>query len=161
MGTGKSGLYSGTYGSKASPGSTDYMRPDDQFRKNISKRKDKDVNGFYDYIAHGDPNKIELNIGDKKYLVDHRTAARIIKQDKKRTEKSIRLLSCDTGRGDHSFAQNLANKLNVKVMAPTKTLWSLPNGQYFVAGRRKDYPSRPDYNNKGIFKTFYPGGKKK
>lgn len=161
MGTGKSGLYSGTYGSKAAPGSTDYMKPNDAFSINISKRKDKDVNGFYDYIAHGSSESMELNLNGKKYVVDHRTAAHFIKHDKKRTETSIRLLSCDTGAGNNSFAQNLANKLNVTVVAPTKHVWAYPNGRYIVAGPRKDNPELPNLNDRGIFKTFYPGGKKK
>ena len=46
MGAGKSGLYKGTYGSNAVPGSIDYMSPTDAFSKNISHRKDIDVNGF-------------------------------------------------------------------------------------------------------------------
>ena len=59
------------------------------------------------------------------------------------------------------FAQNLANKLNVVVEAPTKTVWAYPSGRVVVAGRRKDNPQLPDYNNRGTFKKFYPGGKKK
>ena len=73
----------------------------------------------------------------------------------------IRLLSCDTGSSTSGFAQNLANKLNVVVEAPTKLVWAYPNGKYFVAGRRKDNPNLPDMNNPGVFKKFYPGGKKK
>ena len=73
----------------------------------------------------------------------------------------LRLLSCDTGSSTIGFAQNLANKLNVVVEAPTKLVWAYPNGKYFVAGRRKDNPNLPDMNNPGVFKKFYPGGKKK
>ena len=45
----------------------------------------------------------------------------------------IRMLSCDTGKGAGSFAQNLANKMGVPVEAPTELVWAYPNGQKFVA----------------------------
>ena len=59
------------------------------------------------------------------------------------------------------FAQNLANKLGVVVEAQTKLVWAYPNGRYIVAGRRRDNPQLPDLTNRGTFKKFYPGGKKK
>ena len=49
---------------------------------------------------------------------------------------------------DNGFAQNLANKLNVEVYAPTNYLWSTPNGNYFVAGM----------NNRETFQLFSPEG---
>ena len=61
-----------------------------------------------------------------------------------------------TGSLDNGFAQNLANKLNVEVYAPTNFLWATPNGTYFVAGKTK--AGAPDMNIKGIFKLFKPGG---
>ena len=62
--------------------------------------------------------------------------------------QTIRLWSCNTGALDNGFAQNLANKLNVEVYAPTNYLWSTPNGNYFVAGM----------NNRETFKLFSPRG---
>ncbi len=161
MGTGISNLYSGTYGSTSVPGSTDYMEPTDDFSVFIQRRKDKDLNGFYDYIAHGDQNTIKVTINGVTHIINHRVAAELIKRDKKRTSIAVRLLSCETGKGNNSFAQNLANKLNIKVKAPTKLLWCSPNGNYFVADAQDNDPNRPDLNKKGKFKTFYPGGNKK
>lgn len=60
------------------------------------------------------------------------------------------------GALDNGFAQNLANKLNVEVYAPTNYLWSGQNGNYFVAGITEN--GLPDMHNKDIFKTFKPGG---
>lgn len=60
MGSGSKGLYSGTFGSKATPGSTDYMDSGDSFSKFIKRRKDIDTNGFYDIIAHGSPTTIQI-----------------------------------------------------------------------------------------------------
>ena len=73
----------------------------------------------------------------------------------------IRLLSCDTGSSNSGFAQNLANKLGVVVEAPTKLVWELQNGKYFVAARNPNNPNRPDYKNQSKFVKFYPGGNKK
>lgn len=63
---------------------------------------------------------------------------------------------CNTGSLDNGFAQNLANKLNVKVYAPTNYLWATPNGNYFVAGMNNS--RLPDMNDVGTFKLFSPGG---
>ena len=58
-------------------------------------------------------------------------------------------------------AGNLANKLNVKVYAPTDYLWSYPNGKYFVAGMLKDKDRIiPNMEKLAGFKLFVPGGNK-
>lgn len=70
-------------------------------------------------------------------------------------------MSCNTGALDNGFAQNLANKLNVKVYAPTDYLWSYLNGKYFVAGMLKDKDRIiPNMEKLGSFKLFVPGGNK-
>ena len=161
MGSGRSGLYSGTHGSGPVPGSADYMQPGDSFSINIRKRKDIDANGFYDVIAHGTSGSIQVQHNGKIVEIDHRTAAKLFKNDPAFKGKSIRLLSCDTGADPKGFAQSLANKLNVVVEAPTKLVWAWPDGTYKVAARRRDRPDMPDLKNKGRFVKFYPGGKKK
>ena len=161
MGAGKSGLYKGTYGSNAVPGSIDYMSPTDAFSKNISHQKDIDVNGFFDIIAHGLPNKIQIEYHGKTLIANHRLAAQLIKHNYLYTGTSIRLLSCSTGSQTAGFAQNLANKMNIVVEAPTKLVWAYPDGKYIVADRRKDNPNLPDLNRKGKFIKFYPGGSRK
>jgi filamentous hemagglutinin len=137
------------------------MAPKDLFSANIKKRSDIDVNGFYDVIAHGSPNSIQIQSGGKTLTIDHRSAAKLFKRNPEFKGKAFRLLSCDTGASPSGFAQNLANKLNVVVMAPTKMVWAYPNGSHFVAGASKTDPSKPDKANKGRFIKFYPGGKRK
>lgn len=68
----------------------------------------------------------------------------------------IRLLSFNTGSLDDGYAQNLANRLNVEVYAPTDYLWATPSGDYFVAGMNN--LGLPDYTSLGDFKLFVPGG---
>ena len=159
MGSGKSGLYSGATTSLPFPGSADYTRKGDPFSENIKKRSDVDINGFYDVIAHGSPETIIIEHNGIEIEVDHRTAAALLKRDAHYRGKSIRLLSCDTGLLKTGFAQNLANKLNVLVKAPTSWVWAYPDGHYIVATRDKN--GQPDFSKRGRFVTFYPGGKKK
>lgn len=157
MGSGKSGLYSGTHGSLAVPGSTDYMSPDDTFSKYIRNRKDIDIDGYYDIIAHGNPTSIQIQHHGNTIMIDHRIATRLFKSDKNYKGQGIRLLSCNTGKLDTGFAQNLANKLGVPVKAPTEMLWVTPSGKHYVAaGKSSNGFILSDTTHRGSFKTFYP-----
>ena len=77
-------------------------------------------------------------------------------------KQPIRLLSCNTGSQTNGFAQNLADKLGVPVMAPNNLLWNYSNkvGNMDVAPRKRTDPSNPDLNQKGEFVVFYPKKKK-
>lgn len=78
--------------------------------------------GFYDVVAHGNPETIEF-FGTK---IDSHTLSRIIKGRKDYDGGAIRLLSCESGSyvpNGKCFAERLANELGVPVKAPTKTLW--------------------------------------
>lgn len=162
MGGGRSGLYSGTYSRMAYPISAYYMDPTDGFSVGIKKRKDIDTNGFYDVIAHGETSLMLFYRNGKTVEIDHRVLAKLLKHDIHYSKQSIRLLSCRTGASSSGFAQNLANKLNVPVKAPTDFLWVLPWGKYFVAGGKiVNGRLEADLNKIGKFKTFYPKRRKK
>jgi len=136
------------------PGPVNFMSDSDRFFNNISKRSDVDPNGYFDVVAHGSPNKIQIETPNGSVLVDHRTSARLIQQQPGYTGQNIRLLSCNTGACDTGFAQNLANKLNVEVQAPTDLLWAYPNGKTVVAP--KGVNGLPDLSNTGKIKNFLP-----
>ncbi|MCR4783859.1 MAG: rhsG core protein with extension [bacterium] len=86
----------------------------------------------------------------------------MFKQDKQYKGQAIRLLSCGTGKLDTGFAQNLANKLNVPVQAPTDILWATSRGTYYVtAGKTVNGRLVQDRSAPGTFRTFYPQGRKK
>ncbi|MBQ7503114.1 hypothetical protein IJT93_10500 [bacterium] len=156
MSKGYSGLFHGTIGS-AAMGSADYMNPTDNFSQNIKRRKDIDANGFYDIIAHGKPTYIQIYHNGQKIIIDHRITASLLKHNKQYQGQGIRLLSCSTGQLNNGFAQNLANKLNRPVKAPTDILWALPNGVYYVtAGKFMNGNYIEDFRYPGKFKTFYP-----
>ena len=160
MGAGIHGGFGHTLGAAA--GDAVFKSSPEQYFSNIANRRDKDRNGIYDVVAHGASAAIQINHSGKTVIVNSRTAAKLITAKADYTPgQPIRLLSCNTGTSTSGFAQNLANKLNVVVEAPTKLVWAYPNGKFIVAGRRKDNPQLPDLSDRGTFKKFYPGGKKK
>ncbi|MCM1523057.1 MAG: hypothetical protein NC120_01255 [Ruminococcus sp.] len=157
MSKGFSGLFFGTIGSKIDFGSSYYMKPTDNFSVFIKNRNDVDTNDFYDIIAHGSEISIDIQHNGQTITVNHRVASRLFKQNKQYKGQGIRLLSCSTGKIDTGFAQNLANKLNVPVKAPTNILWAEQSGKYFVAaGKIVNGEFMPDLSQPGKFKTFYP-----
>ena len=171
MSKGYSGLFSGTKGDRfslydiataeiilRSPGEyeNDYRMFD-----YIAKRKDIDPNGIIDVVAHGTPNVISVLTQNGIKEIDSRILSHLLGQKRNgKNKKEIRLLSCSTGASPTGFAQNLANKLNTIVYAPTDVLWIRPNGTYFVAPRSKVNPSKPDPIIRGDFVKFKPGGNK-
>ncbi len=160
MGTGYHGGFGKTHGAAA--GDAVLQSEPGLFFSNIAHRPDIDKNGVYDVVAHGGTAIIQVTHNGKTLEINSRTAAKLIKsKGEYKRGQPIRLLSCNTGASTSGFAQNLANKLRVVVEAPTKLVWAYPNGRYIVAARRKDNPQLPDLNNRGTFKKFYPGGKKK
>jgi len=160
MGTGYHGGFGQTRGAVA--GDAVFPSEPGQYFSNIARRTDVDKDGVYDVVAHGGKAIIQVTHNGKPIEIDSRIAAKLIKAKKEyKRGQSIRLLSCNTGASASGFAQDLANKLGVIVEAPTKLVWAYPDGRHVVAARKKDNPQLPDLNNKGRFKKFYPGGKKK
>lgn len=157
---GKSGLFASIrYG--ASSGDVSYMGRGNNstFARNVSKRKDIDVNGNFDVIAHGTSTFIQIESSGKTYNISAREAAKLIRRAPGyKQSKSIRLLSCNTGAVENGFAQHLANALGKPVYAPNNYIWATPTGDHFVAGRTNK--GKPDYSIKGDFIKFVPGGKK-
>ncbi len=138
----------------AAPGPVNFMADSDRFFINASKRNDIDPEGYYDVVAHGSPHKIQIETPNGGVLVNHRTAAKLIQQQPDYNGQNIRLFSCSTGACDKGFAQNLANKLNVEVQAPTDLLWAYPDGKTLVAPKALN--GQPNINNIGEIKSFLP-----
>ena len=162
MGAGYHGGFGKTNGAKRrlAIANISFMPQKEEFGQYIAKRKDIDADGFFDVIAHGDSHNIEIETGGKVYKIQHRTAAKILsKNTAYKKGQPIRLLSCNTGKVDDGFAQNLANKLNVPVKAPTKYAFAYEDGKHFVAGSKDG--KNPDYTDRGTYRTFYPKRRKK
>ena len=146
------GVTSSTY----SVGDATFMDPDDSLLRYIQNRTDVDANGYYDIIAHGTPNGMQITHNGQHIIVDHRTVAKLIQNANGYNGQGIRLLSCNTGTLDNGFAQNLSNQLNVEVYAPTNYLWATQDGSYFVAGMTSQ--GGPNMSDIGSFRVFIPGG---
>jgi hypothetical protein len=77
---------------------------------------------------------------------------------------TVYLFCCETGKGDRSVAQRLANTLGADVVAPTEKFWPQPNGLYLVARERthktlgifETGEQRADTTRPGTMKTFKP-----
>ncbi|MDE5782647.1 MAG: hypothetical protein K2I03_14420 [Lachnospiraceae bacterium] len=134
--------------------------PNDYFNY-IKNRKDIDSTGYFDIVVHGDIEKVQISINGKASSVNHRFIGNILKHSSEYNGQPIRLLSCNTGASDNGFAQNLANYMNVEVIAPTKFIWVYPNGIHTVAGgevingKLTMVPS-----DSGSMRKFIPGGNK-
>lgn len=136
---------------QAVPGDINLADPKyNDFHDYIERRKDKDSEGNFDFVAHGGPKSVEIYVNGKTHEVDWRTVAKIIKVDKKYYRgQPIKLLSCSTGKLDNGFAQNLANKLNTIVYAPRTTLWAESDGSYYISECRTG-------SIREEFRIFYP-----
>lgn len=101
--------------------------------------------GTYDIALHGSQKTVSF-YGER---IDADTLAKIVKARNDYDKKSaIRLLSCNTGKGEDCFAQRLANKLGVSVEAPDDIIWARSDGTYTIG------PTR--YKNTGKMIKFYP-----
>lgn len=124
-----------------------------EFATYIANRPDIDPNGMFDVIAHGGKKHIEVVSSGKVYKINARYAAKLIKkQTGFKKAKSIRLFSCSTGADSDGFAQHLANALGKPVFAPNNTIYSYPNGKYWIKNVSKSV--------KGNFIEYKPGGNK-
>lgn len=70
----------------------------------------------------------------------------LVKKDDGYTGGKIRLISCGAGAG--KFAQNLANKMGVEVIAPTDTVWAWANGELTIGATQ--------FDKTGKWKSFKP-----
>jgi hypothetical protein len=149
----------------------DLMKPDDDFSKNAHRRKPLD--GYFDVIAHGvekpgsPTTKIRLQTLGRDVEIDHRILARLIRSQSRNGSydgKPIRLLSCLTGNAPNGFAQNLANKLGQKNLAPSDIVWaSKRTGKLVVSpGKIEIDPSTgkeflaPKMPQEGEWRAFEP-----
>ncbi|NDK08949.1 hypothetical protein EOM39_06965, partial [Candidatus Gracilibacteria bacterium] len=113
------------------------------------------------YMAHG----TQYTTGD--ITIDNVSELNSIKVDSN-DNPSIMLLSCQTGKGNNSIAQNLSNTLGVNVNAPTVNVavydkedfeYSFDNiiyhGDLVIKGMYTDI-GEPTIGLIGEWKTFYP-----
>lgn len=159
MGSGISGLYVGTHGSPFSIGALDYMASDDKFSINIQKRKDIDPGDYLDIVAHGNTKSISVQHNGVSVTLSHNAFARLLKEKGEITKKKIRLLSCNTGAIPRGFAQGLADRLKIEVLAPKGYVAVDKYGNY-AAYKGHYHNGQLILDAKVEFETYYPNGGK-
>ena len=103
------------------------------------------IPGVYDVAMHGSPKRSEV-FG---HITTARNVAAIIRQRDDYTPGTpVRLLSCETGKGEECFAQLLADELRVEVSAPNDILWARSDHSFTIGASR--------YENTGKMETFKP-----
>lgn len=148
MGAGYHGGFGKTKGASAVPGSVKLVqpKPGDNFGLFASRAKPKD--GYTDVIVHGyqEEGKVAVFHNGDWQTIDHRSLVTYIRHSSGYKSGPVRLLSCNMG--STSFPQHLANKLGVKVIAPSDTIYAFPNGRLTIG-------SDP-YINNGQWVEFNP-----
>jgi hypothetical protein len=109
----------------------------------------KPQQGVIDVVVHGSPDAFHVLHNGKWVQVNHRTLATLIEKSGQ-SGSSIRLIFCSSGASPTGVAQNLANKLGMKVTAPTDKVWIHPNGNLTIG--------KTATANTGQWVTFTPGG---
>ncbi len=153
MGTGYHGGFGPTTGSKAVAASPVYVGkgPGDNLAK--AAKYIKPEAGFTDVVIHGTSGSVAIMHNGAFREMDHRRLANLLRHDSEYKRRgAIRLISCRTGENTVGFAQNLANKLGVKVKAPSSTLWIYPGGKMVIG------PT--PYRNTGKWIVYSPYKKK-
>ena len=109
-----------------------YMNRDDLCFPIASKIEPKP--GFEDFLIHGQPNKVEHQTVNGQWVeYSPQDFADIIRNDPEYHGGNIRLLACQSGRLDGGFAQQLADIMQVQVLAPTEILWLSKDGDTFLS----------------------------
>ena len=88
--------------------------------------------GYHDVFAHGSPDSV---LGEFGETLNATQLADIIRSGSWDGVEAIRLVSCETGAGP--FAQELADALGVRVLAPLHEVWSSGSGKTLQDGWRK------------------------
>ena len=153
MGAGIHGGFGNTVGFKAVAASPVYVGKGEGENLAVAAKYIKPETGYTDVVIHGTENSVAIVHNGEFKHIDQRRLSNLLKHDKEYKHKSdIRLISCSTGANTAGFAQNLANKLGVKVKAPSDMLWVLPGGKMVIG-------STP-YKNTGKWIVYTPYSKK-
>ncbi len=118
--------------------------------------------GEFTVDVHGDHHSVSVydSAGNQHRLSPH-DFADAIRNSGWDGQTPIRLMSCDTGAGHHSFAADLARELGVRVTAPDRPVWSYPDGRPPVVtgfDRGPDGERVPRIPPDGSWHQFEPDG---
>lgn len=113
-----------------------FLNENDPLFKNVDKIKP--LEGFDDIVFHGDSTHLIAYGNDgEEWMYNAKEAAEIIRNSKSFHGRPIRLLSCQTGANKDGIAQQIADELNVEVLAPSETLFVDINGEMFITDKEE------------------------
>ena len=98
------------------------------------------LDGYEDIACHADPNNfsfVDPEADETVQNVDARFLAKRIRESGKYNGGAIRLIACESGKLDDGIAQDFANEMGVKVLAPTKIVYT--NSQGFMVLADDDF----------------------
>lgn len=89
--------------------------------------------GYLDVVMHGDATGTQAAVNGERIDFTAEQTAQLIESTRSWDQRPVRLLSCSTGQ--EQYAQELADRLDVPVYAPSDILNVLPDGTTFVDGK--------------------------
>jgi hypothetical protein len=113
------------------------------------------IEGYVDVAVHGSPTSFATSPGGPE-LTPGRLAD-LLSEHPRYSSDPIRLISCSSGATDCGAAAQLADALDVPVMAPDSTLWVYPDGS-LVVGEGVWRGFGLDITEPGTWRMFLPGG---
>ncbi|MFH8407911.1 hypothetical protein ACH4FX_24405 [Streptomyces sp. NPDC018019] len=133
------------------------MHETDQFYKNA--RRANPLPGHYDVVAHGTPHEAFMHSTDGRKISAQEMANIIRRRPDYAPGTPVRLLSCNTGHTDGTFARQLAQKIKAPVIAPDGYLYSSRHG-WLGVDRELSRTIRPSQVRKlpGDFYRYNPDG---
>ena len=115
-----------------------------------------------DVVCHADSESfafVDPVTGDTVDEFSAREMAQYIKASPRYEQgKTIRLISCSAGAKENGLAQQLADELNVAVIAPTETLYVTTTGDMYITD---SVLGQFEKINTGEWKTFFPRRREK
>ena len=99
--------------------------------------------GYLNIVTHANPQTAFLLKDGKWIAADSRTLARFIKGVPEFTGQPVRLVACNAGGCANGLAQNLANKLGVRVEAPTGDVFVDTSGSFWTNGQWSPFTPGP------------------
>ncbi|MEU3992259.1 hypothetical protein AB0F24_28545 [Streptomyces platensis] len=134
------------------------MESADPFYRNALKANP--IAGHYDIVAHGTPHEAFMHSADGRKISPQDMANIVRRRPDYTPGTPIRLLSCNTGHTDGTFARRLAHYIKAPVVAPDGYLYSSRRG-WFGVDRELSYKVRPSQvrDLPGAFYRYSPDGR--
>lgn len=123
--------------------------------------KIKDMNSYETIVCHGTADSILIYTNeDESIEYSAEEFARILRSSPSYHGGDIHLISCSTGAKDDGFAQQLADIMQIHVLAPTEAVHVNADGRLFVSDNRilaEMYFENMSVKETGSWRLFSPG----